>query len=149
VDALFQTDSLSYTLSDNGGYTAKIGVELTNTTSATIYLANCHGQSALRLEKFVNGEWKSAWTAIIPSCASYPVKLVPNATYEPQVLFSAGLPGTNVYPQFNVHPIDGIYRFAWTSGPALTVVETFFTENLLPLSQRVSNRFALRTRAGT
>ena len=144
--ALFQTDSLSYTLSDNGFYAAKIEIELTNTTSGTIYLANCHGQSPVSLEKLVNGEWKWTWGAIIPSCASYPIVMAPNATYKPQVLFYAGFDGTNLAQKFKLYPIDGIYRFVWTDGPALRVVDTFDTDNLVPLAQRVSNRFALRTK---
>ena len=149
LDALFQTDSLSYTLSENGFYTAKIGIEFTNRTATTLYIANCNRQSAVHLEKLVNGEWKWAWTAIIPSCASRPIVVEPNATYQPAVLFYAGMAGTNVGSQFEVYPIDGVYRFVWTTSPAVTVVETFSTENLVPHAQRVSNRFALRTRSGT
>jgi hypothetical protein len=148
VDAWFQTDSLSYTLSNDGMYTAKITVEFTNKTAATTYVANCNGISAWRLEKLTNGQWNGVWTAIIPSCASRPIAVAPNAIYKPAVQFYAGLPGTNVVPKFDTYPIDGIYRMVWTSGPSLTLVDTFSTDNLLPLSQRTSNVFALRTRTG-
>ena len=145
ADALFQTDSLSYTLVDEGQWNANITVQFTNKTGATTYFPNCNGYSALHLEKFVNAAWVPAWTAIINHCGGIPVAVAPNATYKPGILFYAGRVGSNVRPQFSVGPIDGIYRIVWTTSPSLTRDESQKPEDLLPLEQRVSNRFLLKT----
>ena len=142
--ALFQTDSLSYTLVDVGAWQANIGIQFTNKTAATTYFANCNGYSALHLEKFVDAAWKHAWLAIIPSCASLPVAVEPNATYSPRIQLVAGHAGSNVGQQFELEPIDGIYRIVWTRTPS-TVRDDANLENLLALEQRISNRFLLKT----
>ena len=144
TDALFQTDSLSYTLVDDGLWDANITIQFTNKTATPTYFANCNGYSALRLEKLVAGLWKEAWLAIIPACSSLPAAVAPNAVYNPRILFSAGRAGSNVVPKFEVDPIDGLYRIVWTDSP-LTVRDDTAPAELLPLDQRVSNRFLLKT----
>src|SRR4051794_31180176 len=56
--ALFQTDSLAYTLlAGDEWYSGKVGVTFTNRTSGTVYFVNCLDGTGLRLEKRVAGQW--------------------------------------------------------------------------------------------
>jgi len=73
------------------------------------------------------------------------VTVTPNAVYNPRILFYAGRAGSNVAPKFEVDPIDGMYRIVWTTSPSLTRDEPQKPGDLLPLEQRVSNRFLFKT----
>lgn len=143
--AAFQTDSLSYTLvSAAHGLEGKIAFVFTNPTSAPVYIVNCRGATALRLEKRSGDRWVPAWSPVIPLCLSPPIVVQPGQQYAGVVHVFGGHPSTNMHPQFVVDPVPGVYRIVWTD-----VLRTYndrgnpFGEPL-PLEQRVSNRFQLR-----
>jgi hypothetical protein len=143
--ALFQTDSLSYTLRDIGpGYEGLIGVRFTNTTGGTTYFENCNGATSLQLEKLVGGQWQPAWSPMIPLCLSPPITVAPGATYDSQINVFGGHPNSNTAPTFSVPDIPGVYRAVWTNalGSYREAGSGQFGPQL-PFEQRVSNRFAL------
>jgi hypothetical protein len=68
----------------------------------------------------------------------------PGATYADTLRVFAGKPASDVYPQFTVPEVEGIYRLVWGS-----VVHDYndrrqgFGEPL-PLAERISNPFLLK-----
>lgn len=144
MSALFRTDSVAYTLRErDNGYVARIGVTFTNSTSDTTYFVNCNGAVGVGLEKLVEGNWRNAWSPVLPACLSPPIAVAPGATRSMPIELFSGLPGSNAYPQFAVAEITGIYRAVWNSAVTRYQNQLPFGEPL-PLAQRISNRFTLR-----
>lgn len=143
--ALFRTDSVAYTLrARDNGYAATIGVTFTNRTSDTTYFVNCNGAVGVSLEKLIDGNWRNAWSPVLPACLSRPIAVAPGATRSMPIELFGGFPGSNVYPQFAVAEISGIYRAVWNSAVTRYQDQLPFGEPL-PLAQRTSNRFTLQT----
>lgn len=145
--ALFQTDSLMYTLRANDvGYAGTIGIRFTNRTGGTTYFVNCKGASMVRLEKFMGDAWVTTWAPIMQSCLSQPITVASGDAYESNLSVFGGYPDNNVVPKF-FGSIPGIYRIVWTD--ALSSYQDsdgpFGTQ--LPFEQRVSNRFVLTVAA--
>jgi hypothetical protein len=143
ANALFQTDSLMYTLRGNDvGYAGTISIRFTNRTGGTAYFVNCKGETMLRLEKLVGDAWITTWAPIIQSCLSQPITVASGGAYESKIAVFGGYPDNNFVPKFS-GTIPGIYRIVWTD--ALSSYQDtggpFGTQ--LPFEQRVSNRFAL------
>jgi hypothetical protein len=141
--ALFQTDSLSYTLRDVGsGYQGFVGIRFTNLTGATAYFVNCGGATSIHFEKLEGTQWRAAWSPAMPLCLSPAITVAPGATYDSQLWVFGAHPNTNTEPTFQVSYIPGIYRIVWRD--ALSSYQDrlpFGTQ--LPFEQRISNRFAL------
>lgn len=142
--ALFQTDSLAYTLrAGSVGYQADVGVTLTNRTTGTIYIVNCSGSTGVQLEKRVGIAWQGVWSPAIPLCLSPPITVPVGSTYRTRISIFGGYHGTNSYPQFSVADVTGEYSAVWDS-----VLSTYedrlpsFGEPLPP-EWRTSNRFTL------
>ncbi len=140
------TDRASYTLQRGShGWEGEISFEYTNRTDRTISMVNCNGSFALRLEKWEEGDWVSAWSPPIPMCLSPPIEIEPGATYSRTVPVFGGFPDSNTHPQFNVDEIDGTYRLVIESaywnydhdGPPWGVQ--------LPLEERASHTIEIRT----
>lgn len=143
--ALFQTDSLAYTLRAGAtGVDGEIGVTFTNRTGGTVYIVNCNGATVVSLEKRVTGQWKNVWSPPIPLCLGPPITVLASGTYRTRIRIYGGYPRTNSYPQFSVTDIRGEYRAVW-----LNVLTSYRDRppfgNALPIDQRVSNRFKLAT----
>lgn len=139
---LFQTDSLSYTLRDDGSvYEGRIGVRFTNRTDATVYFENCNGATSLQLEKLEPTGWHVAWSPDIPLCLGPPITVSPRATFDSAVVVVGAHPNTNTEPAFRVSHIPGIYRIVWTDVASARHDTAAATP--LPLEWRISNRFAL------
>jgi hypothetical protein len=141
--ALFQTDSLRYTLKAfSGSYDGTIGVVFTNGTPDTAFIVNCAGSTSLALEKLVDGGWVRAWSPVLPACLSPPIVIAPGRQYRSDVRIFSGYVGSNLYPQFSITDITGIYRIVWDN-----VLRTY--QDRLPFGEpvgpdrRVSNRFEL------
>ncbi len=141
--ALFQTDSLAYSLRLGGDwYQGEIGVTFTNRTSGKVYIVNCGGSTGLRLEKRVAGQWQGVWSPIMPACLSKPITVPAGATYRTRIAISAGVIGTNTAPQFASPDITGEYRAVWFEVLSSYQDQLPFGEPL-SLAARVSNRFVL------
>lgn len=143
TSALFQTDSLSYTLdAGNIGYTGAIGVQFTNRTADTTYFVNCNGATGVKLQKLVNGEWRDAYSPVRNDCLSPPITAPPGGTANLPIGVFSGYPGSNSFPKFSVD-IPGVYRAVWTAAVTSYQDRLPFGQPL-PFEQRISNRFALR-----
>lgn len=142
-DALFQTDSLSYTVvSGDNGYWVHIATTFTNRTGHDVYFANCNNQTGLKLEKLEDGEWRTAWSPMLPLCLSAPILVEPGSTYDMDVGVFGGYPDNNKYPKFLVDEVDGVYRIVWDAAYSFYEKDGESNEEL-PLGQRVSNRFVM------
>src|SRR5262245_16702883 len=83
VEALFQTDSLSYALIDNGtSYYGLIAARFTNQSGGATYFVNCNGVTSYQFEKLVDGVWKVTFAPPINLCLSPPVVVANGATHE-------------------------------------------------------------------
>jgi hypothetical protein len=141
--ALFQTDSLRYTLADGDvWYEARIVTRFRNATTGPVYFVNCQGATMLHLEKQVDGQWVSALAPIMPLCLSAPITITAGASYDLNVPVIAAHPNTNAAPKFTVVEIPGVYRIVW-SDALNTYQDRLPFGTPLPLDQRVSNRFVL------
>ena len=144
-NALFQTDSLRYTLREvvGFGYETRITAHFTNLTGATAYFVNCNGTTMLHLEKLAGEQWTRAWSPVVPLCLSPPITVASGRSYEFRIPLFAAKPDANAEPKFTVPDIPGVYRIVWSD--ALSS----YDENKQPfgtplsLEQRVSNSFTL------
>jgi hypothetical protein len=147
--ALFQTDSLHYTLSVDPtalGYQVQLGVVFTNRTPRTAYFVNCGGGTSISLEKLVGARWQTVWTPILLACLSSPITVPPGGTYRRQLDVFGARPGTNMMPQFSMTDLTGVYRLAWHE------VVYDYQDHLpwgepLAAEHTVSNRFTLTASA--
>ena len=142
--ALFQTDSLSYTLVHKSPvYIIAISATLANRTTRPMYFTNCNGATAISLQKQTASGWQSVISPILAACLSAPIVVGAGATHTFTVTLSAGEPGSNFGPKVSTTDLDGEYRLIW--GDAFSSYDgTRATGAPLPESSRVSNRFAVR-----
>ncbi len=147
ADALFQSDSLRYTLRPTGdGYAARMHFTFTNRTGATVYVVNCLGMTGMGLQKLIDGGWRTVWTPILLQCETPPITVSPGETWERPLGFTAGCVGGRVYPQLSIPDVAGTYRAIWPDALSSYLEATGFGD-VLPEASRVSNRFEFVTEA--
>jgi hypothetical protein len=144
--ALFQTDSLAYTLRTGDLVAGVINVTLTNRTAGPIYIVNCNGHTGVSLERRVNGQWQSVWSPAIPLCLSTPIVVPVGGSLQRRVGIQPTRVGTNDFPEWPARTIAGEYRLVWPSVLSSLVGQGPFGDPL-PLEARVSNRFTLSAQA--
>ncbi len=145
-ERLLQTESLVYELQPDWiGLRTEIPYTFTNRTGRTIYLVNCNGVFSAHLERENEGEWKIAWSPVIPLCLSSPIVIDQNTVFH-DTLHIWGAPPDSIHhgPNFDLADPSGVYRIVWSTGL------TSFDANAQPfgpmikLDWRVSNRFTLQ-----
>jgi hypothetical protein len=111
----FRTDQARYTLSqDSAGLAVNIPFTYVNQIGRTIYVANCNQIEQITLEKRAASEqWIPAWSGIYPLCLSPPLVIPHGSTRSGVMDVSAGAPGSNLHPQFQVSEFEGTYRLVW------------------------------------
>lgn len=140
-----QTDRSEYELRrTDQRLEVEIPFTYTNVTGETVFVVHCDGIAPPSLEKRVDDRWVHAWSAVVPQCLSEPIEIGPGATYADTLVVYAGLPTTRLAPQFQVAPVDGVYRLVWHS-----VVHDYDADRPgfgepLELAYRVSNSFVLK-----
>ena len=143
-EAAFQTDSLEYTLSfEPAGYVTTIGFTFKNPTADTVFVINCRKLWQFHVEKHADGQWIRAFKPTLPGCLDAPIVIAPGSEARASLRIAAGYPGTNIYPQFEVATIAGVYRIvwnhvvdAWNEHPPSWGAE-------IAVEHRVSNRFVM------
>lgn len=144
ADPLFQTDSLQYSLRAGSiGYEARLLVTYTNRTARATSFSNCRGGVNVELEKFVDGQWKWAWSPVMLMCYSQPIVVPPGGTYVLPIAVFGGYPDCRCGPQFNMPEVTGIYRAVWRGGFDVAPPNGGTGSDSLPESARVSNQFLL------
>ena len=142
--APIQTDAAAYQLEAGpSGYATGIGFVFTNPRQAPVYVVNCGGNAPPGLEKFVDGQWISAWSAIVPLCLSPPIVIAAGQVYHGHLQLFAGYPANNVYPKFDTPQIPGEYRLVWYGVLTSYDDRVYPFGEPLPLEQRVSDPFTL------
>jgi hypothetical protein len=129
------------------GWRGELGYSFVNVTGQTISLVNCRGAYAFSLEKWLDGQWVRAYTPTLSLCLSGPIEIRPGAAHERRFELFAGWTGSNLYPQFEVRPIDGTYRLVieaafWNYDPS---AGGGAWGTPVPLQARVSDPFEIRT----
>ncbi len=146
--AFFQADMLSYQLRAGPiGYEVEIGVSYTNLSPATAYLTNCNGLTALSLERFEGDGWVTAWTPVIPTCASPPIVVQPFETARMNVAVFGGYPDCVCSPKFTAADPTGVYRLVWSQVYNSYNSTTQAYTSLMPLQMRVSSPFYVAAQA--
>ncbi len=144
--ALIQTNSASYVLvSEEGWVTADIAYTFHNRTGGTVYLVNCLGGFALRLERWEGGSWRSVWSPALSACLSDPIVIEPGLVFSDALSVVGALPATSGFPQFDAAPPDGTYRIVWEAALSSYQPQLPFGDPL-PRASRTSNPFTLRLR---
>ena len=120
-----------------------IHVTMFNPRSDTSFIVNCRGETGLSLEKQNGTQWVPAWSAVVPLCLSPAVAIPPKGQYGTSIDFLGARTGSNVFPQFSVNDIPGVYRFVW-----LQIVDSFsFPQGKwgapVAIEYRRSNPFAI------
>jgi len=142
--APIQTDAAAYQLeAGSTGYAATIGFVFTNPRQAPVYVVNCGGSAPPGLEKFVDGAWIRAWSAIVPLCLSAPIVIAAGQEYHGHLQLFAGYPANNVYPKFDTPQIPGEYRLVWYGVLTSYDDRVYPFGEPVPLEQRVSDPFTL------
>jgi hypothetical protein len=142
--APIHTDAAAYQLeAGSTGYAATIAFVFTNPRQASVYVVNCGGTAPPGLEKFVDGAWIRAWSAIVPLCLSPPIVIAAGQDYHGQLRLFAGYPTNNAYPKFDTRQISGEYRLVWYGVLTSYDDRAYPFGEQLPLEQRVSEPFTL------
>jgi len=144
VNAAFQTDSLTHGLVRTAQeYQGRVEMQYTNRRNDTVYVANCGGATAVKLERLVAGQWRSAYEPPVFNCFSQPIVVAPGAARRFTLLIGAGVPGSPVEPRWPFTDVDGTYRIVWGQFLSSYREDRQPRGETLPLDQRLSNRFRL------
>jgi len=150
-DAPVQTRALSYTLVEGeNGFAARVDITYTfrNVSEARVLLLGCAGLPNVILQRLEDGSWVNEWPAAWFSCTQGPFATVePGDMWRGSVRLEGGAPGCGCVPGFSARPegvrrivlVNAVHGFAEVAGFG-------FRGALIPLAQRVSNRFQLRVR---
>ncbi len=140
--APIQTDALRYVLEQTPSELATVIVyTFRNPTARTAYVGTCTGRWSPELQKEIDGEWVHAWSTAEFACLGPPIVIPPRASYTDVVWVSDCYPRENCGPKFAVEEVEGVYRLVW---PVLgSYSEDLGSGELLPLDQRISNRFLI------
>ena len=143
TSALSQTDSLGYTLQDDGsGYGLTLNVRFTNTTQRPVHFVNCDGVTGFRLEKQLPGGWVTAISPQKKLCLSPPITVMPGERFETSLWVHGSYPG-KPDSDYKVDDVRGTYRVVWTEAVSNYDEQRRPFGEPLPFEQRISNRFAL------
>lgn len=144
----FATDAPEYTLrATTIGYEGEIPYLFTNPTAASVFIVNCSGGTSLRLEQRQGDTWVVAWAPVVLACLSPPIVVAGNSQYRGTVRISDCSFRTNCGPKFLTATIPGQYRLVWDDFLTSFDSSKYPFGKALPLRQRTSNTFTLRTGA--
>ncbi|HEY6829750.1 MAG TPA: hypothetical protein VI259_22985 [Gemmatimonadaceae bacterium] len=145
--ALFQTDSLAYTLIHrDGAYSTNVNVTLTNRSGAAIYISNCHGATGIYLQKQTPSGWQIVRSPVLPACLGPPIIIVVGDAQRFDINLVGGEPGSNLAPQYTTTDLDGEYRLLW-DGAFASYDDKTGTGAPMAEASRVSNRFLVRVKS--
>ena len=118
---LLQTDGAAYELTSLELTSISIGFEtvipytFTNRTNGSVFIKNCNGGFALRLDRLVGEVWETVWSPVIGACLSLPIVIAENEVWSDTLRVFGGAPGCHCLPQFDVADPSGLYRLVWVS----------------------------------
>lgn len=141
-----RTDAAEYTLErDDWGWRTQIPYTFVNRTGEDVYLTNCHGGFALRLDRWAEdeGEWVVAWSPTLLMCLSPPIVIRAGESFQDTINLFAAHPDRNARPKFRTDEVGGTYRIVWIAA-SHGYVEGEGRGEPIPLEYRVSNSFILR-----
>jgi hypothetical protein len=147
ADAFFQTDSLSYALHESFNvWLGAIGIEFANRTDKPVSFPNCNGALAVALQQRTGDDWQSVWENAVPECLSAPITVAPGAVFRDTVHIGITLAGSGTAPSALRSQLTGELRLLWYSVVHDYADGTAGFGTMLPVEQRISNRFTLRIR---
>jgi hypothetical protein len=128
---------------DGNGLELTIVATFTNRTADTIVLHPCYERRpAVALEKWVGGEWKSAFDQACPDILDRSApRLAPGESRTDTASIFASL-RPNTYPRFELGAVPGLYRAVYGKAHR-SWRSTHYLGALLPKELRVSNAFRI------
>jgi len=144
ADALLQTSALRYELRrEDLGWRVTIPYTFRNDTGGPVYLPNCDGDIRPLLQVERNGAWFDAWRPFTVKCQSPPVVVLAGDTLADTLRVFGAPAGSNLVPAFTFEDVQGVYRLLWYQAASSADSAVVDPDALLPLRQRISNRFLL------
>ncbi len=144
--APIQTDREIYTLEwDGSTYQATVEYTYTNRTGHAVFIVNCSGAFALRLERWTGSRWVHAWSPVLPDCLSPPIEIAPGELRAFSLHLVGGRPSGSIHPQFDQATPSGWHRIVWMSALSSFQSSYPFGPEIGP-EHRYSNPFRLRVR---
>ena len=146
---LLQTDSEAYgaEVFQNPWHGVRFDIPytITNSTDEVVYMIGCKRPAAPVLQKRVNGEWASAYSAVEQLCLSPPFIVKPGGLHQDTLRVYGIFPGQNAFPQF-LTEVEGEYRLKKNiySNPETFKHSEKWSEQLLPDELRISNSFFVK-----
>ena len=117
-----------------------IAATFTNRTADTIVLHPCYDHvPAVALERWVDGEWRSALGQVCPDVRYSGARLAPGESRTDTVVLSATF-RPNARPRFELGTVPGLYRMVYWKAYRGWKADGYL-EALLPKELRVSNAF--------
>jgi hypothetical protein len=145
TEALFQTDSLAYTLSaEQLWWEGRVTYAFTNNTGKPVSFVNCNGQTRLVFQKLEGAAWRDIWGPATFECLSAPITVAPGETQVSSVRVLVEYPGGPGDPGTSASDLTGTFRIVWESAVHDYATGTTNFGTVLPIEQRISNRFLLR-----
>lgn len=113
----------------------------TNLTGSAVYLVNCDGRFAWRLERKVGDEWQTAWQPVQRACLSPPIVIAPGRSLSGTLIVELGtIPWSNAPPTFDV---SQPFRLLWTGVLSSIDGSQYPAGPEIPETYRASNTFRL------
>jgi hypothetical protein len=129
--APIRTDRDAYVMKDG-----RLTIVATFTAPRTAYITHCNDQQPMGLQRFVGGNWVSAWVGAMNACFSAPIALQPGQERTAQLTIQTGAGAVT-------HPLEtGLYRVAFFGVLASYDPRTPPTDELA-LEERVSAPFRI------
>jgi len=118
-----------------------INFQFENRSRVAVAIPRCTQPHRPVLDKLVAGEWVEVFTPL-ETCWDQPLVVGPGRTSQFSVRVRAGLPHTNIHPQFRTSHVPGTYRLRWDLYRYEPHAQ-FRIGAALPLEYRVSNEFRI------
>lgn len=149
-DTALVTDGTSFRLTTgslrgNLWYRGKIPYSFTNRTGAKVYLTqDCLGNLKVGMQMLEDSEWESMLGVVLVLCEGAPIVIEPDEVYETVLDVAACMVG-NCSPKIRLSPNTATpYRIIWFEALSSYDPNQRPRGELIPLEERVSNRFTLQ-----
>ena len=149
-DTALVTDGTSFrldtaTVSGNLIYRGEIPYSFTNRTGSSVYVrTDCLGSIHRGLEMHEDGEWESIMGQVLVACEGAPIVIEPDEVYRTTLKVAACKVGSCA-PKIRLSPNASTpYRIVWYEALFSYDYDEYPPGELIPLEERVSNRFTLR-----
>lgn len=145
ADAPMRTASSVALRLDGDHYVGTIPYRYTNGSGAPVYIVNCNGDVSPGLQRRIGGLWKDWWIPATNACLSPPVVIAPGGSHADTLHVWIGPQDGPFLADLVAAGDTGVFRLVWHSALSSFDGEARPFGEPVPLAERVSNPFVLRT----